>query len=36
VIDGAPPVHMLAGDPHDYLVEVPSVSDPRGIVAAFV
>jgi hypothetical protein len=29
VIDGTPEVHAPAGDPHDHLVEMPSVARPR-------
>jgi hypothetical protein len=30
MIDGAPQVHVLAGDPHDHLVEMPSIARPRA------
>jgi len=30
MIDGAPQVHPLAGDPHDHLVEVLGGAEPRG------
>jgi hypothetical protein len=26
VVDGTPEVHPLAGDPHDHLVQVPSIA----------
>jgi hypothetical protein len=29
LVDGTPKVHAPAGDPHDHLVEVPSVARPR-------
>ena len=33
MIDCAPQVHMLAGDPDDHLVEVPAIARPRTAAA---
>src|SRR5207253_1277933 len=33
VIDGAPEVHPLAGDPHHHLVEMPEIAWPRALPA---
>jgi hypothetical protein len=29
VVDGAPQIHPLAGDPHHHLVEMPAIARPR-------